>query len=132
MSLREIPFETRIELLKNQYIYDVTKTSIQFTEEGKTKMFQEFKKGKSVRKVLSELGIIVSPLILEKTKHLKSYLTKEFKRKGNFKRKNIKLVLPQAEQINKIKDKTKEELVAELAIKNQELNFLKKITKATE
>lgn len=76
MSLREIPFETRIELLKNQYIYDVTKTSIQFTEEGKIKMFQEFKKGKSVRKVLSELGIIVSPLILEKTKHLKVILQK--------------------------------------------------------
>lgn len=44
MSLREIPFEKRIELLKKQYIYDVTKTSIQFTEEGKTKCSKNLKR----------------------------------------------------------------------------------------
>lgn len=132
MKPLEIPFEIRVELLKNEYIYDVTKTCIQFTEEGKNKIFQEFKNGKSIRKILSELGIIVSPLILAKTKHLKNYLTRQYKLHGNFKRRNSKIIVPQNTEINKIKEKSKEELVNELAIKNQELAFLKKITKATE
>lgn len=132
MKLQEIPFEVRVELLKNEYIYDVTKTSIQFTEEAKNKIFQEYKNGKSTRKILTELGLIVSPLILAKTKHLKAYLTKEYKKKGNFKRKIVKITLPSSTEISKIKEKSKDELVNELAIKNQELAFLKKITKATE
>ena len=132
MKLQEIPFEVRVELLKNEYIYDVTKTSIQFTEEAKNKIFQEYKNGKSTRKILTELGLIVSPLILAKTKHLKAYLTKEYKKKGNFKRKIVKITLPSSTEISKIKEKSKDELVNELAIKNQELAFFKKITKATE
>lgn len=131
MRPQEIPFEVRVELLKNEYIYDVTRTSIQFTEEAKNKIFAEYKNGKSTRKILSELGIIVSPLILAKTKHLKAYLTKEYKRKGNFKRKNVKINLPSTTEVAKIKEKSKDELVNELAIKNQEIAFLKKITKAT-
>ena len=43
MRPQEIPFEVRVELLKNEYIYDVTRTSIHFTEEAKNKFFAEYK-----------------------------------------------------------------------------------------
>lgn len=131
VTQQEIPFEIRIELLKNPYIYDVTKTGIQFTEEAKNKIYKAFKEGKSTRKILTELGIIISPLIISKTAHLKAYLTKELKRKGNFKRKVKIKEMPKLEDVNKLKEKSKDELANELAIKNQELDFLKKITNAT-
>ena len=131
VTQQEIPFEIRIELLKNPYIYDVTKTGIQFTEEAKNKIYKAFKEGKSTRKILTELGIIISPLIISKTAHLKTYLTKELKQKGNFKRKVKIKEMPELEDVNKLKEKSKDELANELAIKNQELDFLKKITNAT-
>ena len=131
MTQQEIPFEIRIELLKNPYIYDVTKTGIQFTEEAKNKFYKAFKEEKSTRKILTELGIIISPLIISKTAHLKVYLTKELKRKGNFKRKVKIKEMPKLEDVNKLKEKSKDELANELANKNQELDFLKKITNAT-
>ena len=132
MKLKEFSIDERIELLKNKYIYDVTKTCILFTEEGKEKLFEEYKNGKSTRKILTEMGIKTTEIVISKTRHLRGYLNKEYKRKGNFKRKHFKIDYVKPINISKFKDKTKEELATELELRNQEIDFLKKITDATK
>jgi hypothetical protein len=116
----------RARLLKNSYVRNATPHSIQFTEEGKRVIWKRVLEGKPCIKVLLEdIGLPPINHVYDIAGRLPFNLKKELERKGTFARLRS---APSCDGIE-MKDASDESLREELLLKQQELEFLKKITK---
>ena len=118
--------DERARLLKSPYVRNATPHSIQFTEEGKREIWKRVLEGKSCIKILLEdIGLPPIDHVYDIARRLPSTLKKELERKGTFARLRS---APSCGEIA-MKDASDESLREELLLKQQELEFLKKITK---
>ena len=113
----------RARLLRNPYVRNVTHYSIQFTEEGKMKIWEGVKTGKSCLKVLFELGIPPTDHVYVIAKRLPHVLKRELEAKGNFVRTSQASYVGEPEPSSDAEARLREELL----LKEQELELLKKI-----
>lgn len=116
----------RARLLKCPYVYNATKHSIAFTEEGKRRIWEGLLSGKScVRVLLEDLGLPPVDHVYDIAKRLPHVLKRELQTKGSFERKSQRayggLPIPG--------DEAEKARMEELLLKEQELEFLKKITR---
>lgn len=121
---REINKTERAQLLRNEYVHDVSRYTIRFTEEGKMRIWEGVRSGKSCLKVLFEMGIPPIDHVYDIAKRLPHVLKRELAQKGSFAR------FSGASYVDPAEPKTEKEarLLEELLLKEQELEFLKKIT----
>jgi len=125
--MTKIPIEEKELLIKNKYIYDVTEYAVMLTEEGKEFVYDGYCEGRSVRKSFSLMGIPFTPAIERMVPRLIDYLVVVKKRNGNFARKRH---FKNKATIDKKYDyKEVDKLRHKLLVKEQEIEFLKKITK---
>ena len=124
-----IPDEERKILLQNKYIFDVTDHNIYFNEEGKKFIYDHVTSGMSITKTLMAMEIPITPIIQKRKRHIRDSIIAQYKKYGNFKtRYNSLNIVPISASSSASEFKKVKELEDKLLVKEQELNFLKKIT----
>ena len=112
-------------LLQNPYVLKVTRHTINYTVEFKRYVYYELLKGRKTSEILRELGIDPRMLGIGRVNMLKMNLFKEAgSPKGLHDMRETKAYVELAAKIR--------QLEAELAYKNQEIEFLKKIVSQTK
>ena len=121
---RVISEADRAMLLSNKYIHAVSRCRVVFTEEGKATVWDGLRSGKSCIKALYEMGFPPTDFVSDMARTLPVRLRKEIPRKGHFSSARVS----RADGTGPAQTATEERLREELLLKEQELEFLKKIT----
>lgn len=126
-----IPEAERMEIIKSEYVYDVTATNIYFTEDGRRHIYDEYMAGKSPTKIFMGMGLPVSGVLGKRARNIAMTIARDYRKKGTFECKYRRGQRGEpSHPSSESADKRIRELEERLAIKEQELSFLKKITKA--
>ncbi len=124
MAKKKIPYDEMMTLLECEYISGVTKNNIYFTAEFKEAYYQKYLEGKSFSKILKELGVPLTPTIIERRKGISDSIVHLGKTGKSFIRKN--------DLLRTTSTKTDDDIAKENVLLKQQLEFLKKITDATK
>ena len=124
MARKKIPHDEMMTLLECDYISGVTESNIYFTAEFKEAYYQRYLEGKSFSKILKELGVPLTPTIIERRRGISDSIVHLGKTRKSFIRKN--------ELLRTTATKTDDDIAKENVLLKQQLEFLKKITEATK
>lgn len=123
-----IPDDERMEIIKNEYVYDVSATNVYFTEEGKRRIYGGRMDGMSPAKIFLGMGLPISGILGKRGRNIVNAIVSNYRKRGTFECKYGRKRRGEPAAWNASADKRVRELEEMLAVKEQELSFLKKIT----